>query len=196
METSPVISCNRIRLSFIALIVPIILSCSGCVSVLRYDGPYEGRVIDTQTNQPIEGAVVHGTWMKVYPNPAGSSSEYYDSYEVLTNKDGEFKIPGKGLLILSNIDDMTLSIFKAGYTQFPRNSNWSGLVQFGPFEKVSWDEYGKGTFKLRKMMTEERKNRSVTLSFGPNNKQKLLIRESNKENIEIGRPASTLAPEE
>ena len=90
MEASPVISCNRIRLLFIALIIPLLLPCSGCVSMLRYDGPYEGRVIDAETGKPIEGAVAHGTWMKVYPNPAGSSSEYYDSYEVLTNKEGEF----------------------------------------------------------------------------------------------------------
>jgi len=191
METTRPLTCFGI----IAMIV-CLLCCSGCVSMLRIDGPYKGRVIDAETGKPVEGAVAHGTWSRVYPNPAGSSSEYYDSYEVLTDKDGNFKIPGKGLLIFSSIDDMSLTIFKAGYGQFPRNNKWSGLVQFGPFDKISWDEYGKGTFKLKKLTVEERRKRSVTLPFGPNKAQKLLLRESNKENIEIGRSADTLAPEE
>lgn len=183
------------------LLVLILLSfafitCTGCVSVLRIDGPYEGRVIDKESGQPIEGAVAHGTWSKVYPNPAGSSSEYYDSHEVLTDKNGDFKILGKGFLIFSNVDDMRLTIFKAGYSQWPSNS-WSGLVQFGPVDKVSWDECGKGTFKLQKLTMEERRKRGVSMpDFGPNSKHNLLIKERNKEMIEIGRPTSTLLPEE
>ncbi len=178
------------------ILIVVLFSCTGCVSMCRYDGPYEGRVIDAETGKPIEGAVAHGKWMKVYPNPAGSSSEYYDSYEVLTDKNGEFKIPGKGLLVFSNVDDMTLTIFKAGYDQFPRHSNWSGLVQFGPFDKVVW-ENGKGTFKLRKLTMEERRKESIDMPLlVPNHKRKLFIRERNREMIEIGRPASTLAPEE
>jgi len=174
--------------------ITILAVCSGCVSMLRIDGPYKGRVIDAETGKPLEGAVAHGTWSRIHPTPAGSSSEYYDSYEVLTNKDGEFKIPGKGLLIFSNIDDMTLTIFKAGYTQFPRNSNWSGLVEFGPFDKVSWDEFGKGSFKLRKMTLEERRKRVIDLPRTPISKQRLMRIESNKENIEIGESDNTLLP--
>jgi hypothetical protein len=165
--------------------------------MLRFDGPYEGKVIDAKTGKPIEGAVAHGTWNKAYANPAGRSTEYYDSYEVLTDKDGNFKIPGKGFLIFSNIEDMTLTIFKAGYGQFPRNSKWSGLIQFGPFDKISWDEYGKGTFKLKKLTMGERIQNTPTLPSVPTNKQrKLLVIERNKEMIEIGFPANTLIPVE
>lgn len=178
---------------FVAMI--FLLICSGCVSMLRIDGPYKGRVIDAQTGQPIEGAVAHGYWSRIHFVPTGSSSEYYDSYEVLTDRNGEFRIPGKGLLVFSNIDDMRLSIFKAGYKQWSPNS-WSGLRDWKSNDSLTWDEFGVGTFKMRKMTLEERRNRSITLPFGPNKSQKLLLRESNKENIEIGRPANTLYKEE
>lgn len=195
MEAAPAINRFGIRSLVFSMLITAVFSCTGCVSMLRIDGPYKGRVIDAETGQPIEGAVAHGTWSKVYPNPAGSSSEYYDSYEVLTDKDGNFEIPGKGLLILSNIDDMTLTIFKAGYDQWHPN-NWGGLRNWKSDGSLTWDEYGKGTFKLKRLTMEERRNRSITLPRGPHKTQKLLLRESNKENMGIGRPLSTLAPEE
>ena len=175
------------------LLVIVVVICAGCTSMLRIDGPYKGKVIDAETKQPVEGAVVHGTWYKVH---LGGAHEYYDSYEVLTDKNGEFKIPGKGLLVLSDIEDMTLIIFKAGYKQWSPNS-WSGLKDaYWRNEEVVWNG-SKGTFKLYKMTMEERKNRGVDSSvLVPANKERLLRTESNKEMIEIGRPANTLLPVE
>jgi hypothetical protein len=43
---------------------------------------------------------------------------------------------------------------------------------------------------------EERRKRGVELSIIPNNKQKHLIIERNKEMVEIGRPSNTLLPVE
>lgn len=163
--------------------------------MLRYDGPYEGRVIDSETGKPIEGAVAHGTWSKIHPTPAGRSTEYYNSYEVLTDNDGNFKIPGKGFLVFSNIDVITLTIFKSGYKQWDPHT-WLSLQAWNYDDSLTWDEAGKGTFKMKKMTLEERINRIVTLPFGPNKDQKLLLREHNREMSEIGRPASTFAPEE
>lgn len=190
METAGVI--KKIVAAALSLCLFI---CSGCVSMLRYDGPYKGRVIDAQTGQPVEGAVAHGTWSRIHFVPTGSSSEYYDSYEMLTDKNGEFKIPGQGLLVLSNIDDMSLTIFKAGYKQW-RPNNWSGLRDWKSDDSLTWDESGVGTFKMRKMTLEERRQRGVTMPFGPSKSQKLLRRECNKENIEIGRPSTTLYKED
>ena len=172
----------------------IVLVSSGCIPA-RIDGPYEGRVIDAETNQPIQGAVVSGTWYKQAATPAGSVSTYYDSYEMLTDKNGEFHIPGKGLLVLTEIRDMNFSIFKAGYEQFPENSPWSGLKEWGPDDRITW-QGEKGTFKIRRLTLEERRNRSLGFPGGPNKKNKLYIIESNKENTEIGRSADTLLPVE
>lgn len=157
--------------------------------MLRIDGPYEGKVIDAETKQPVEGVVVHGSWYKVQ---LGGAHEYYDSYEVLTDKRVKFKIPGKGLLVLSEIEGMNLVIFKAGYKQWTLNL-WSGLKE-GKWqnEEVVWNG-NKGTFKLQRMTLEERKKRVIEFpGMEPANKDRLLRLESNKENIEIGRPANTL----
>jgi len=191
MEAARTMKCLGTIVSIISLIF-----CSGCVSMLRIDGPYKGRVIDAQTGQPVEGAVAHGTWSRIHFVPTGSSSEYYDSYEVLTDGNGEFRIPGKGLLVFSNIDDMTLTIFKTGYKQWHPN-NWSGLRDWKSDDTLTWDEFGVGTFKLKRMTMEERRKRGVTMpDFAPHHKHKLLIKERNREMIEIGRPTSTLIPEE
>jgi len=53
------------------LLAAVFLVSTGCVSYGRVDGPYEGKVIDAQTGQPIEGAVVSGVWNKAHPGVGG-----------------------------------------------------------------------------------------------------------------------------
>lgn len=195
METSRLLSIktNTINLLRLVCLLATFYLCSGCASMLRIDGPYEGKVIDAETKQPIEGAVVHGTWSRVH---LGGAHEYYDSYEVLTDKNGEFKIPGKGFLMFSDVEDMSLTIFKAGYKQWTPNS-WSGLKE-GKWlnEEVVW-RGNKGTFRLVRLSMTERQSRGVVLpSTQTNGQQRLLILERNKEMIEIGRPPNTIIPVE
>ena len=183
METSQTLRFVRL------LLVMIMLCCTGCVSMLRIDGPYEGKVVDAETSQPLEGVVVHGTWYKVHPNLAGSNSEYYDSYEVLTDREGKFKIPGKGLQMLSSVDEMTVTIVNAGYENIPPNV-WSGLNAYSLRDKITW-ESNRGTFKLKPLTMEQRQKRLISMPVSePDKKEKLLRIEYNKEMIESGR-AST-----
>lgn len=170
------------------------LCCSGCVTYFGYDGPYEGRVVDRDTRQPIEGAVVHGTWVRSHPGPGGASSSYYDSREVLTDKGGNFSIKGAGLLMLSNIEEMEVNVFKAGYTQ--EHGYWTGLKDQNYVKDIEW-EGDKAVFKLRRMTLAERKQRSVYFpGMVPSKSIRLFTREDNKEIIEIGYPKSMLLPEE
>ncbi|MEI6209511.1 MAG: hypothetical protein WCP20_22240 [Desulfuromonadales bacterium] len=167
----------------------VALCLGGCVTYFGYDGPYEGKVIDPETNQPIEGAVVHGTWVKSHPGPGGASSTYFDSREVLTDKEGRFKIDGVGLLILSNMEEMEINIFKAGYTQI--HGYWSTLTQ--DVERPS----GKATIKLHQMTLEERKKRNIYFpGMVPIKSIRLFTREYNKETLELGYPTKMLLPEE
>ena len=161
----------------------ILLISAGCIPV-RIDGPYEGRVIDADTNNPIEGAVVSGSWYKEEATPAGSASTYYDSYETLTDKDGKFRIPGRGLLLFTEIRDVDFSIFKAGYEQLEPNP-WKGLRTWGIDDSITW-QGEKGTFKLRRLSLAEREKRVVHSLSVPINKQRLFRLEYNKESKEIG----------
>jgi len=57
----------------------------------NFSGPFKGRIVDEEKNQPIDGAVVHVDW---YIKHRESNPTYYDSKEVLTDHNGNFYIPG------------------------------------------------------------------------------------------------------
>jgi len=182
--------------SKILIFIFVSFCLGGCVTYFGYDGPYEGKVIDSDTGQPLEGAVVHGTWVKSHPGPGGASSTYYNSKEVLTDKEGKFKIDGVGLLIFSNVEEMEINIFKAGYTQI--HGYWTGLKIDSAATSFVERKGDSVVFKLHRMSFEERRDRSIYFlgSDVPVVGKRLLIRERNKEMMELGKPANTLLPEE
>ena len=53
-----------------------------------YRGPFEGRVVDKDTLEPIPGAVVFVEWKKEKLTPVHPVQEYYDAAEVLTDENG------------------------------------------------------------------------------------------------------------
>jgi len=181
------------KIIFLLILAITLLTCAGCASMLRYDGPYEGKVVDVQTGKPIEGAVVHGKWVKRH---LGGGTDYYDSYEMLTDKEGNFKIPGKGLLVLSEIEELHFTLFKAGYEQV--TLYWHSKLKEAKWvnNMIVWNG-DKATFNLKKLTMDERKNRVIKTPSTPSNKEiKLFMREENKENIEIKSNTNVLYPAE
>lgn len=55
---------------------------------------FKGKVIDADTKQPIEGAVVVASWHEERATPTGSISRLKDVKETLTDKKGEWVIQG------------------------------------------------------------------------------------------------------
>jgi hypothetical protein len=86
---------------------------SGCA------GPWKGKIIDVETKEPLEGAVVLAVWQRVYRTPTGSSSYFYEAKETVTNKAGEFEIPSytpfNMLPIISYMSGPEFTIFKPGH---------------------------------------------------------------------------------
>ncbi len=161
-----------------------LLLVSGCAGLCRMDGPYEGRVVDGETKQPLEGVVVLAVWYKYYPNVAGSSSEFYDSVELRTDKKGEFKIPGKGLLLFSYLDEADFIIFKAGYGEFGFGP-WSSFKTRTGRKFVRWDG-DIPTFLMQKLSYEERRHNIPSRPGIEQKRQQLLTDEINKERTEFG----------
>lgn len=166
---------------------------TGCMYAVRYDGTYRGMVVDAETHGPIEGVVVLGTWYTESPTIAGAHNDYSDAREAVTDKNGEFAIPGHGLLIMSRLLPMSVMIFKTGYSY--EQEHWSTL-KTGLYSKdrIKW-EGDKPIFLLKKLTMEERKRQGGPPDppdKAPFEKVKLMLREIDKERIERGLDARGL----
>ncbi len=110
----------------------LLLATTGCASVSapwRYVAePIEGRVIDKETRQPIEGVVVVAQWILLEPFQ-GHHREHWVVIETVTDAEGRYQIPGWGpkwrpwFRWLGSADPV-LDIFKPGYW-LERRSNAS-----------------------------------------------------------------------
>ena len=92
-------------------------------SLYYSDGPWSGKIIDSETKKPIEGVVVLAVWQKVYATPAGDNSYFFDAVEVLTDKEGNFFIPKFRALniipVIRSIRGPRFIIYKPSYPAFP-----------------------------------------------------------------------------
>ncbi|MBI4843956.1 MAG: hypothetical protein HY809_06500 [Nitrospirae bacterium] len=170
------------------LFTMLFLSCTAANAFfIRYDGPYEGRVIDSETKEPVEGVVVLGVWYEERPNVAGSNSVYYDAKETVTDKNGEFKIEGLGLKMFSYVGMMQFMIFKAGYQY--ESGPWESLkVGLIYQDTVKW-EGDKPIIPLKKLTMEERESQSGPPSpphEAAKEKIKLMVGEINKDRADQG----------
>lgn len=155
-------------------------------AIFRYDGPYEGKVIDADTGNPIEGAVVLGVWNRIHSNVAGWNYEFYDAVETVTDNNGNFHIKGLGPLFFSNIDDMKMVIFKVEYEHLA--TLWESLKKDYYLRTIIKWEDDKAIIPLKKLNLEQRLNRFGDYSTHiPKDKMKLLIREIENEEKSIGR---------
>lgn len=123
-------------------------------------GPYYGKVVDAETGEPIEKAVV-AVWFSTETGTFGGSVHHVeDAVETLTDAKGEFRIPAKRLYqykMLSAWDDKcAVTIYMPGYGAYPwsrrsKNSLSEKAIPFLPEKKFV-------TYYLPKLLTyEERK---------------------------------------
>lgn len=63
-------------------------------SAYATDMTYQGKVIDADTLEPIEGAVVVAIWNESRAFITGSDTRFKDAKEVLTDKNGDWAITG------------------------------------------------------------------------------------------------------
>lgn len=163
---------------------------------MRFDGPYRGRVIDAETGEPLEGVVIVGVWDTETITPGGATHRFHDAKETVTDRHGEFEIPGKGFKILSNVTPMDVLIFKSGYEHI-------GLCPWDSFKedrilrkKINW-EGKRAIIPLKKLTMEERRKRGdpdYPPIETPKEKIKSFLIELNKDrkerglnNVEFGR---------
>ncbi len=170
-----------------------------------YRGPFKGRVVDAETLEPIQGAVVFVEWRRNVMTPVEAQSVYYDAAEALTDEKGEFYIkkkwswsPWRNLMMYSSV-----IIFKAGYGHI-RVADWPRLdvivermheyslkegKRVPPDLKVKVEfEDGLPLFLLKKLTTWEERSKNLPYTSGdvPDEKMKLLQQERDKERKALG----------
>ncbi len=170
------------------LSILICIFVAGCAITHKY-GPYYGKVVDLETGEPIEGAVVLVVFYTESPGPAGSISYFADAVEVVTDKNGEFRIPATRVLagrFLQVWDPYGyVTIFKPGYGCYPDSPGVKPM--FDPNGTLPENQFV--IIKLPKLKTKkERKEFGIPSINGavPYEKQKTLISLINKEREFLG----------
>ena len=84
---------------------------------------YKGKIIDADTNEPIEGVVVVALYntRSIIGGPAGLLYHTIHAKEVLTDKNGEFVIPTYTTMMGPNSKEHRTEfiIYKPGYGRYP-----------------------------------------------------------------------------
>jgi len=128
----------------ITIIVWFLFTCTAYAWLLYSKPEFRGRVIDAESRQPIEGAVVVVLYEKwEFGGPGGGNTLPMDAKETLTDKNGEFYFPSYRTMIgpLSKVSDVSFIIFKPGYMSV----DGMGIINF-PDEKyfsIKKDMLGK-----------------------------------------------------
>jgi hypothetical protein len=115
---------NKILLFFILSLILISDSTLSYAGWLIYHKPeFRGKLIDAETKEPIEGAVVVVIYKKhsLISGPGGGYSSVIKVKEILTDKNGEFHFPPYTTLIQPNSieDDTKIIVYKPGYGTYP-----------------------------------------------------------------------------
>jgi len=161
---------------------------SGCAGHVVYaSGPYRGRVVDADTQQPLVGAAVVAIWYREVPvAPHGPAVDYHDSMEVLTDTNGEFIVPKRThLTLIGKIREPDFVIYYPAYAPYPS-------LKARPQGKEIDSAYEQRVFniELQKLKTEGERmsvgDMPVSLSNVPDVEMPNLVRLVNKERQDLG----------
>lgn len=109
----------RSRIGTIGILVTALLWGSAWLAPAAAEekwGPFRGRIVDTETGQPIQGAVVLMIWYKLVYAVVQTNMEFYDAREAVSGPDGTFEIPRLSPPFFTfRIDRPHWTLFAPGY---------------------------------------------------------------------------------
>ena len=163
---------------FIFIVIILTVNTTSFASWLIFHKPaFRGKVIDTQTKEPIEGAVVVVMYKTdpIISGPGGGSSSLIKIKETLTDEKGEFYFSSYTTIIQPNSieDHAGFLIYKPGYMSIPDAVTTQLNMSLPNKEKFFLAEYfGKPAeivhepFGKRKIEVAKQKNGKQKLTFG------------------------------
>ena len=167
------------------------LVLSGCV---HSDGPYKGKVVELETGEPIEGAVVAAKWAIL---TFAHTERICAVTETVTGKNGKFELPKVSCTShpFAELNKPRVVVFKPGYLAYPP-------LGYNPEERKEYmpdftgDEFRninqQYIIKLGRPKTRQEKestlHRAETLFIENEFLKKLpnLLRETNRESKSLG----------
>lgn len=164
---------------------------TGCTITHEF-GPYSGKVIDAETNEPIEGAVVFLRFSTERYSVGGFIGAYADALEVMTDSSGEFKVPTHRVITFRIPHRWephpNVIIFKPGYGCYPWHMGTTSRPQYKPKWTLLADKYVTIILPRLKTVEERKRNLSSILSGTtvPDEKKKKLLRLESDERVSIG----------
>lgn len=167
-----------------------LLLLSGC-AVTNNFGPYMGRVVDAESEKPIEGAVVFMKCGSLTGNLGGTQYHYIDAKEVLTDSNGEFNIALRATTLRPGHvwEYPKFIIFKPGYGVYPGYPGSSVDITIKDAPSF-FPESKFVTIKLPKLITKEERLRNLASTGAgyevPYEKRKILFRLVNEERSVLG----------
>ena len=155
----------------------ILILCSSC-AIYHHYGPYYGKVIDEETKKPLEGVVIlanYYTWL--HASPGGPAGYFLDALEVVTDKNGEFRIPSLNAFAFRPLSTFNsypdFRIFKPHYKCY--------------LKPMLEDEYE--TVELLNLKTKEERIANLRGCYPvsvPDNKMRKFIELENVEDVDLG----------
>jgi hypothetical protein len=172
---------------------------SGWGWLVYHERSFKGKVIDAETKEPIEGAVVVAQYYINMLGPTGSHSTLTDVQEGLTDKKGDFNLSSltKFINSISVGDNTFFLIWKPGYKQkeikeayfFTKNP---GTIENLPVQTEKGFEMKPvrlGIVEMLRMKTKEERLKGIPSPIGdPSSykKQESLIKLINEEGKTLG----------
>ena len=182
----------RIRIGFVIVIFSFCLpqiANSGWGWLMFHERSFKGKVIDTETKEPIEGAVIVAQYYIRVLGPTHSHSTLTDVQEGLTANNGEFFVPSLTRLIhpLSVGDKTFFMIWKPGYKREEVKDSYFFTKEPGVVENLAVQtERGfemkpvrLGIVELLRLKTKEERRKELVDPVGEKDdwkKQKQLIK--------------------
>ena len=171
----------------LAIFLPIVIIIIW-TSLNHYHLPsFEGKVIDSDTKEPIKAAAVLAIYYRTVYTIAGSNSYPFDAQEARTNANGEFKIAEKSGWFgeISGWALAKLVIFKPGYGIFPSHHKSKAIDT-----SKTWPEPNKYTvYEMAQLKTvkERKANLHLVMLFDmPYSKRRYFTTLVNEELTSLG----------
>jgi len=164
---------------------------AGC-TISHEFGPFMGKVVDAETGEPIEGAVVLIGFFIETGTFGGTAYRFADAVETLTDVQGEFAFDPKRVdlfkVMSSWSDDHTILIFKPVYGVYPGHRQAYSSWKYKQALIIPENEYV--TYYLPKLKTLKERKENLNDVLYPagitNEKCSILQRLKSVERVNVG----------